>query len=214
MKVFTVICVHARETNTIQEWICSVWNVHIQIILKVISFSILNMHELVETTGCHSQMHTFPDQMNWHFVQILMDSKFQSTVHALDTDDVAQILVGVLQRSFGGKSLLASISSHLLCLLFCVICMGNCSWFIWALHEYNMKMCPWLSAAKSTLPSCLETQNAPWPNATWGHCRTPIFIWLRPRTVHVMRPRYAIINSLRSRPSPARFARIIYLFFW
>ena len=90
MKVFTVICVHARETNTMQEWICSVWNVHIQIMLKVISFSILNMHELVETTGCHSQMHTFPDQMNWHFVQILMDSKFQSKFHALDTDDVAQ----------------------------------------------------------------------------------------------------------------------------
>ena len=83
MKVFTVICVHARETNTMQEWICSVWNVHIQIMLKVISFSILNMHELVETTGCHSQMHTFPDQMNWHFVQILMDSKFQSKFHAL-----------------------------------------------------------------------------------------------------------------------------------
>ena len=90
MKVFTVICVHAQETNTMQEWICSVWNVHIQIMLKVISFSILNMHELVETTGCHSQMHTFPDQMNWHFVQILMDSKFQSTFHALDTDDVVQ----------------------------------------------------------------------------------------------------------------------------
>ena len=83
------------------------------------------------------------------------------------------ILVGVLQRSFGAKSLLATFSSHLLCLLFCVIGMGNCSWFIWALHEYNMKMCPWLSAAKSTLPSCLETQNAPWPNATWRHRRAP-----------------------------------------
>ena len=30
-----------------QEWIC--WNVHVQVMLKLISFSILNMHELVET---------------------------------------------------------------------------------------------------------------------------------------------------------------------
>ena len=35
-----------------------VWNVHIQVMLKVISFSILNMHDLVETNGCHSQMYT------------------------------------------------------------------------------------------------------------------------------------------------------------
>ena len=88
MKVFTVICVHARETNTMQEWICSVWNVHIQIMLKVISFSILNMHELVETTGCHSQMHTFPDQMNWHFVQILMVPN--SSQNFMHSDDVVQ----------------------------------------------------------------------------------------------------------------------------
>ena len=32
-----------------------------------------------------------------------------------------------LQRSVGGKSFWARIWSHLLC--FCVICMGNCSWF-------------------------------------------------------------------------------------
>ena len=38
------------------------------------------------------------------------------------------ILVGVLQRSFGGKSLPKKISSHLLRLLFCVMCVGNCSW--------------------------------------------------------------------------------------
>jgi len=37
-------------------------------------------------------------------------------------------------------------------------------------------------------------------------------IWLRPRTVLVMRARYEIMNLLRSRPSAARFAKIIYLF--
>ena len=35
-------------------------------------------------------MNTFPDQMNWQFVQILMDSKFQSKLRVLDTDDVKQ----------------------------------------------------------------------------------------------------------------------------
>ena len=37
-----------------------------------------------------SQMYTFPDQMNWQFVQILMDSKFHSKLRVLDTDDVKQ----------------------------------------------------------------------------------------------------------------------------
>ena len=37
-----------------------------------------------------SQMYTFPDQMNWQFVQILMDSKFQSKLRVLDTDVVKQ----------------------------------------------------------------------------------------------------------------------------
>ena len=37
---------------------------------------------------------------------------------------------GVLQRSFGGKSSPARISTHLMCLLFDVICTGNCSWNI------------------------------------------------------------------------------------
>ena len=37
-----------------------------------------------------SQMYTFPDQMNWQFVQILMDSKFQSKLRVLDTDHVKQ----------------------------------------------------------------------------------------------------------------------------
>ena len=32
-----------------------------------------------------SQMYTFPDQMNWQFVQILMDSKFHSKLRVLKT---------------------------------------------------------------------------------------------------------------------------------
>ena len=57
-----------------------VWNVHIQVMLKVISISVLNMHDLVERHGCerHSFINsqtdsqTFFDQMNWRFVQMLM----------------------------------------------------------------------------------------------------------------------------------------------
>ena len=96
------------------------WNVHIQVMLKMTSFSIFNMYELVRTcmaargidfkiprlTGIlwigsqldqrtvhqltDRQMHTFPDQMNWQFVQILMYSKFHSKFLVLDTDDVKQ----------------------------------------------------------------------------------------------------------------------------
>ena len=48
-----------------------------------------------------SQMYTFPDQMNWQFVQILMDSKLQSKLRVLDTDDVKQ---KTSLFSFQGKS--------------------------------------------------------------------------------------------------------------
>ena len=37
-----------------------------------------------------SQMYTFTDQMNWQFVQILMDSKFHSKLRVLDTGDLKQ----------------------------------------------------------------------------------------------------------------------------
>ena len=76
-----------------------VWNVHKQVMLKVISFSVLNIHELVETwlpearflnSQTDSQIYTFPDQMIQQFVQILIDSKFQSKLRVLDTDDVKQ----------------------------------------------------------------------------------------------------------------------------
>ena len=35
-------------------------------------------------------MYTFPDQMNWQFVQVLMDSKFHWKLRVLDTDDGKQ----------------------------------------------------------------------------------------------------------------------------
>ena len=78
-----------------------VWNVHIQVTLKVIRsvFQFSTCMSLLRH-GCHrhsfmnsqtdSQMYTFPDQMNWQFVQILMDSKFQSKLRVLETDNVKQ----------------------------------------------------------------------------------------------------------------------------
>ena len=45
------------------------------------------------------------------------------------------ILIGVLQRSFNGKSSSARICSHLLCLQLSVISMGNCSWFTDCKHQ-------------------------------------------------------------------------------
>ena len=66
----------------IQEWTCIKCPQTMQVMLKVISTLILNVHELVETW--------FPDQMKWQFAQILMDSKFQSKLCVLDTDDVRQ----------------------------------------------------------------------------------------------------------------------------
>ena len=104
-----------------------VWNVHIQVMLKLISFSILNMHELVETwlpeeyfwnSQTDNQMYTFSDQMNWQFVQILMDSKFHSKLRVLDTDDVKQ---KTSLFSVQGKS--AWYCFKAVALLFYVICV-------------------------------------------------------------------------------------------
>ena len=47
------------------------------------------------------------------------------------------ILIGVLRRSFNGKSSSARICRHLLCLQFCVIWMGNCSWFTDGKHCFT-----------------------------------------------------------------------------
>ena len=88
------------------------------------------------------------------------------------------ILVGVLQRSFGGKSSPARISSHLLCLLFCVICMGNCSWS----HDSPIVNIVSQTMNKHISPSRTQHESAPWSsavksmlpgNAKWGLWRTP-----------------------------------------
>ena len=81
------------------EWICMKCPHKSNV--EVITISILDQHAwacwdmvargivfLNSQTG--SQMYTFPDQMNWQFVQILMDSKFQSKLRVLDTDHVKQ----------------------------------------------------------------------------------------------------------------------------
>ena len=98
-SVYSYLCTCMRNKYSCKSEF--VWNVHIQVMLKVISISILDQHAwacwdmvargivfLNSQTG--SQMYTFPDQMNWQFVQILMDSKFQSKLRVLDTDDVKQ----------------------------------------------------------------------------------------------------------------------------
>ena len=100
-----------------------VWNVHIQVMLKSISFSTLNMHDLVETWSARgivflnsqtdSQMYTFPDQMNWQF-----GSQFHSKLRVLDTDDVKQ---KTSLFSVQGKS--AWYCFKAVVLLFYVICV-------------------------------------------------------------------------------------------
>ena len=51
-----------------------------------------------------SQMYTFPDQMNWQFVQILMDYKFQSAIHPrfeeiLEENSVPEIAKTITKES-------------------------------------------------------------------------------------------------------------------
>ena len=96
-SVYSYLCTCMRNKYSCKSEF--VWNVHIQVMLKVISFSVLNIHELVETwlpearflnSQTDSQIYTFPDQMIQQFVQILIDSKFQSKLRVLDTDDVKQ----------------------------------------------------------------------------------------------------------------------------
>ena len=95
MKVFIFICVHEWETNT-----------RARLKLYEMSTSYLRWPVFQFSTcmsllrhGCQrhsiwiskddSQMYTFPDQMNWQFVQI-MASKLRSKLCVLDTDDVKQ----------------------------------------------------------------------------------------------------------------------------
>ena len=92
MKVFTFICVHAWETNTYAR-------VHLYEMSTYKSCWSWSGMSLLRH-GCQrnsfwnsqtdTQMYTFPDQMNWQFVQVLMDSKFHSKLRALDTDDRKQ----------------------------------------------------------------------------------------------------------------------------
>ena len=83
MKVFTVICVHARETNAhARVNLCEM-----STYMSCWSWSVsqLSTYMTLLRHGCQrnsfwnsqtdSQMYTFPDQMNWQFVQILVDSK-------------------------------------------------------------------------------------------------------------------------------------------
>ena len=49
-------------------------------------------------------MYTFPDQMNWQFVQILMDYKFQSAIHPgfeeiLEENSVPEIAKTITKES-------------------------------------------------------------------------------------------------------------------
>ena len=108
------------------------------------------------------------------------------------------------QRGFGGESFAARICSHLLCLVMCVICMGNCSWFTDRMNKHispswiKHQSAAWLSAAKSMLPGnrkcsmmvmlydlidghqaiCSKKERK------MGH---PICSWLRPLALHVLR---------------------------
>ena len=93
MKVFTFICVHAWETNTharvnLYEMStyksCWSWSV------SQFSTCMSLLRHGFRNSKTDSQMYTFPDQMNWQFVQILMDSKFHSKLRVLDTDYVKQ----------------------------------------------------------------------------------------------------------------------------
>ena len=113
--------------------------------LKVISISILDQHAwacwdmvargivfLNSQTG--SQMYTFPDQMNWQFVQILMDSKFQSKLRVLDTDDVKQ------------KTSLFSVQGNLL---------GMFSWFVLLFYMSSVPVTHAQTPITANLPTYL-----------------------------------------------------------
>ena len=130
------------------------------------------------------------------------------------------ILIGVLQRNFNGKSSSARIYTpyYLLCLHFCVIYVGNYSWFtdgkhcftkihnslLWIIHENA----PWSSAAKSMLPGNEKCFMTSLPDTKHIFRERKIYLrnleflsWLRPRAVSRLRARFArnkIIKSLRS----------------
>ena len=93
MKVFIVICAwetntHARmnlyEISTFNS--CWSWSVSQFSTCMSLLKHVCQRHSLNSQTD--SQMYTFLDQVNWQFVQILMASKFESKLRALETDDI------------------------------------------------------------------------------------------------------------------------------
>ena len=93
MKVFIVICAwetnnHARmnlyEISTFNS--CWSWSVSQFSTCMSLLKHVCQRHSLNSQTD--SQMYTFLDLVNWQFVQILMASKFESKLRALETDDI------------------------------------------------------------------------------------------------------------------------------
>ena len=98
MKVFIVIC--AWETNTHARMnlyeistfnLCWSWSVSQFSACMSLLKHVCQRHSLNSQTD--SQMYTFLDQVNWQFVQILMASKFESKLRALETDDINERLI-------------------------------------------------------------------------------------------------------------------------
>ena len=106
-SVHSYLCTCMRNKYPImQEWICmkrstykSCWRWSVSLFSTCMSLLRhgCQRHSLLNSQT-ESQMYTFPDQMNWQFVQIFMDSKFQSKLRVLDTDDIKQ------KTSVQGKS--------------------------------------------------------------------------------------------------------------
>ena len=131
-SVYSYLCTCMRNKYSCKSEF--VWNVHIKVMLKVISISILDQHAwacwdmvargtvfLNSQTG--SQMYTFPDEMNWLFVQILMNSKFQSKLRVLDTDDVFVFCSGKICLVCFHGFLFFCFICHRLCLLHKGFCL-------------------------------------------------------------------------------------------
>ena len=108
------------------------------------------------------------------------------------------ILIAVLQRSLGGKSSPARISSHLLCLLSCLICRENCSWFTDRKHSFtNDKWThqPFINTTwKCAMVMLPRNKKAPWRHT---------IVW---RRLRAFAARYdpSAVYTLRTKP---RFAR-------
>ena len=97
--MFKVICVHACMRNKYHAGVnlyemstyksCWRWSVS-QFSTCMSLFRHGCQRQSFWNSHIDSQMYTFLDQMNWQFDQVLMDSKFQSKLRVLDTDDVKQ----------------------------------------------------------------------------------------------------------------------------